>query len=147
MGTEIERKFLVDPKNLPKPLPKGKKISQGYLCGDPVVRIRITDDGKGKKAFITIKGDGSLVRSEFEYPIPIDDGRRLLRMCGDKVVHKIRYRYGRWEVDRFLGPHAGLWLVECELKDRNEKPKAPFKLDAEVTHWRKFANVVLAGMR
>ena len=43
---EIERKFLISQENLPQKLVSyhSKKIQQGYLCTDPVVRIRKSDD-------------------------------------------------------------------------------------------------------
>ena len=43
---EIERKFLIKKEQLPKNLANCSfhKIEQGYLCTDPVVRIRRQDD-------------------------------------------------------------------------------------------------------
>ena len=43
---EIERKFLISQENLPQNLVSypSKKIQQGYLCTDPVVRIRRSND-------------------------------------------------------------------------------------------------------
>ena len=46
MHMEIERKFLIKKEQLPKNLANCSfhKIEQGYLCTDPVVRIRRQDD-------------------------------------------------------------------------------------------------------
>lgn len=46
MHMEIERKFLIKKEQLPKDLANCSfhKIEQGYLCTDPVVRIRRQDD-------------------------------------------------------------------------------------------------------
>jgi len=41
MGTEIERKFLVRTERLPKDLPEGNELEQGYLSVDPTVRVRL----------------------------------------------------------------------------------------------------------
>ena len=71
MGTEIERKFLVRKELLPKELPPGDELEQGYLSTDPTVRVRLvaTPDGT-RHAELTIKGKGMLQRAEFNYPIP-----------------------------------------------------------------------------
>ena len=55
---EIERKYLV--KEVPSDLSDYKKckISQGYLCTAPVVRIRRSDD----EYYMTYKGKGLLER-------------------------------------------------------------------------------------
>ena len=43
---EIERKFLIKRENLPENLEQypSKVIEQGYLCTEPVVRIRKSND-------------------------------------------------------------------------------------------------------
>ena len=53
---EIERKYL--PKYLPENLEqyKKKKIAQGYLCTNPVVRIRRSNDDY----YLTYKGGGMI---------------------------------------------------------------------------------------
>jgi len=86
LAIEIERKFLVDISKLP-PLPKGKKITQGYLLAhSPSIRVRIAGD----KAFLTIKGkpQNHISRSEFEYEIPLDDGVELLKECKELIISK-----------------------------------------------------------
>ena len=54
---EIERKFLV--KTIPEHLEtyESKKIAQGYLCTNPVVRIRRSND----EYYLTYKGGGMMV--------------------------------------------------------------------------------------
>ena len=49
---EIERKFLIENENLPASLEEYPchKIEQGYLCTDPVVRIRQEDERPAGKA-------------------------------------------------------------------------------------------------
>ena len=80
MGTEIERKFLVDEKRLPD-LPQGDELEQGYLATDPTVRVRLVARPDGTRhAELTIKGQGLLTRAEFNYPIPVADAEALLRL-------------------------------------------------------------------
>src|ERR1700756_5242090 len=115
MALEIEHKFLARPQ-LWRPLPRGKRLQQGYLCTQPAVRVRIVSGGRKAEAFLTIKGKGLRSRAEFEYKIPVGDARALLKMCGAVTLEKIRRKIGRWEVDEFLGRHRGLWLAEYELR-------------------------------
>jgi adenylate cyclase len=145
MPQEIEHKFLVRMERLPRPLPKGKRLEQGYLSTKPSVRVRLVRDSRRETAFITIKGEGLRQRDEFEYAIPPRDARKLLKLCGDLVIKKIRRNLGPWEVDQFLGRHKGLWLAELELKSaRNRLPKLPPWVGKEVTRDRRFANSNLA---
>ena len=62
---EIERKFIVSepPENL-QDYPY-HEIEQGYLCMDPVIRIRRMD----KQYFLTFKSRGLLSRTECEFPL------------------------------------------------------------------------------
>lgn len=62
---EIERKYLLDqlPENLTSyPC---KKIEQGYLSTEPVVRIRRSDD----EYYLTYKSKGLMVREEYNLPL------------------------------------------------------------------------------
>ena len=147
MPLEIEHKFLVRPQLL-RPLQQGKRLLQGYLCTQPAVRVRIVSGGKKREAFLTIKGKGLRSRAEYEYKIPVADGRALLKMCGAVTLEKIRRRIGRWEVDEFLGRHRGLWLAEYELRRASEKlPKLPPWIGREVTGDPAYTNSRLAGLR
>ena len=64
---EIERKFLVKKENLPRNLKQypRKVIQQGYLCTDPVVRIRQSNDSY----YLTYKSKGLLAREEYNLPL------------------------------------------------------------------------------
>ena len=115
MGIEIEKKFLVDAKQWSS-VSKQKKhtIQQGYLvnASDKNIRVRIKDD----KAFLTLKGKRQqTARAEFEYEIPIEDARTLLRDFCNAIVEKIRYdityENKLWEVDEFSGDNSGLLLA------------------------------------
>ena len=65
---EIERKFLL--KSLPDHLDSFPfhTIEQGYLCTDPVVRIRRQDE----EYYLTYKSKGLMVREEYNLPLTRD---------------------------------------------------------------------------
>src|SRR5438445_6595405 len=113
MGTEIERKFLVNQDALPGDLPAADDLEQGYLSTDPTVRVRLVSRPDGTRhAELTIKGKGLLSRAEFNYPIPPADAEALLRLCG-RSLRKLRRKLDRWELDHFRD--RDLWLAEIEL--------------------------------
>ena len=136
MPTEIERKFLVK-DNSYQGLARPILIRQGFLCNtaERVVRVRIMD----KQAFLTIKGSSvGISRSEFEYPVPLDDARYMLaRLCTSPLIEKLRYRISfggfTWEVDEFLEENAGLVVAEIELERENQAFTKPSWIGDEVT--------------
>lgn len=151
MGIEIERRFLVDSVALPKRLPRGRRLVQGYLSFGPLVRVRtVRPLGRGRpRAFLTIKSGGTRVRAEFEYAIPHEDGRALLVLCGDRVLQKVRMCIGRWELDRYEERHTGLWLAEVELTRPDEPLPDPLPpwLGREVTDDPRYTNSRLAQLK
>ena len=121
VGSEIERKFRVDPAWLPPG--EGVAFEQGYLSSHPerVVRVRI----EGTRAKLTVKGATSgVTRSEFEYPIPLEDARGMLALCEKPHIakrrHVVMYEGKKWEVDVFAGDNAGLVVAELELASEDE---------------------------
>jgi adenylate cyclase len=142
MGTEIERKFLVRKELLPKDLPPGDELEQGYLCTDPTVRVRLvaTPDGT-RHAELTIKGKGLLQRAEFNYPIPLADAEALLRLCKSSL-RKVRRKLGRWDLDHFRA--RDLWLAEIELEKPDQRFDRPAWLGEEVTEDPAYSNSRLA---
>ena len=145
MGVEIERKFLVRKDFLPRELPEGDELEQGYLATDPTVRVRLVTAHDGiRHAELTVKGNGLLSRSEFNYPIPHEDAEALLRMCS-RSLRKVRRRLGRFELDHFR--ERDLWLAEIELADERESFERPSWLAEEVTHDPQYSNSRLAAPR
>ena len=64
---EIERKYLIERSKIPfdpKDYPC-RRIEQGYLCTEPVVRIRRDNDDY----YLTYKSKGLLVREEYNLPL------------------------------------------------------------------------------
>ena len=118
---EIERKYLV--KTLPENLEKyeQKRIAQGYLCTNPVLRIRRSND----EYFLTYKGPGLMAREEHEFPISEEAFEHLLRKVDGSLLSKIRYiipldEKHTAELDIFQGIHAPLRLVEVEFASVEE---------------------------
>jgi len=142
MVKEIERKFLIDVRKLPV-LPPGIQIHQGYLTLNPTVRVRIY----GPESFLTVKGSGLVERDEWEYKIPIDDARSMLRLCTSQIS-KIRYRlvYGNhvWEVDEFQGKLRPLWLAEIEIQSIDDRIEIPGWVTDEVSNRQEYTNTSLS---
>ncbi len=118
---EIERKFLI--KILPKNLENYEKlhISQGYLCTDPVIRIRRSNDDY----FLTYKGKGLFAREEYNLPLTKESFEHLLPKVDGILIDKLRYNIpldGKLvaELDIFQGKLAPLQLVEVEFDTLEE---------------------------
>ena len=149
MGIEIERKFLVDHEAWHKlDKPAGKHYQQGYILSDDTrtVRIRVTDT----HAYITLKGssNGSISRKEYEYEIPIEEGKAILNEFAENGTQKIRYRIPNgnftWEVDEFLGDNKGLIVAEIELTSEDDEFEIPNWITQEVSDDHRYANSSLA---
>ncbi|MDX2093461.1 MAG: CYTH domain-containing protein [Kofleriaceae bacterium] len=144
MGSEIERKFLVDPAWHPPGV--GVRFTQGYLSSvaERVVRVRL----EGETAKLTIKGKTrGVTRDEFEYEIPASDAAALLAMCEQPVIEKHRHHVeleGKtWEVDVFHGENEGLVLAEIELASETEPFVVPAWAIEEVSHDPRYYNANL----
>ena len=114
---EIERKYL--PKYLPENLEqyKSKKIAQGYLCTNPVVRIRRSNDDY----YLTYKGGGMMAREEYNLPLTKDAYDHLLPKIDGLLIEKTRYLIPledgyTAELDIFEGALEPLTLVEVEFE-------------------------------
>src|SRR3546814_5980211 len=110
------------------------------------VRVRIA----GAEAFLNIKSrEAGHTRQEFDYPIPVEDGRALLALCVggliDKRRHYVDHAGHLWEVDEFLGDNAGLMVAEVELDAADERFEHPPWLGAEVTDDARYYNLALAS--
>lgn len=143
MAKEIERKFLVTDTSYKALAVKVMNIAQGYLNRDPdrTVRVRVSDG----KAWLTVKTrTESFTRNEWEYEIPLDDGRQMLEACSG-VIEKIRYIVPasdglKWEVDEFRGAHSGLVVAEIELPSEDACFELPAFAGQEVTGDARYYN-------
>lgn len=118
---EIERKYLVP--SLPDHLEQYpcKKIEQGYLNTDPVIRIRRSND----TFTLTYKGKGLMVREEYNLPLNKDAFYHLKSKIDGIMIEKTRYlipyqeKY-TIELDVFEGELAPLQLAEVEFETEEE---------------------------
>jgi adenylate cyclase len=148
MGTEIERKFLLSTEDWRGQVSQSQSMVQGYLADGErcSVRVRIAGD----QASLNLKGMTiGASRSEFEYPLSIDDGRYMLEhYCPDRQVEKVRHivDFGgkRWEIDEFGGRNRGLVVAEIELDSEQEQFLRPPWLGEEVTGEPRYYNLMLA---
>ena len=147
---EIERKFLVLNSDFINLATTKNRIVQGYLSSHPerTVRIRI----KENKGFLTIKGEGNFsgtTRLEWETEIPLAEAEKLLALCENGVIDKIRYEIpaGKhiFEVDVFSNQNQGLIIAELELSSENEAYEKPSWLGKEVTGNIKYYNAYLSN--
>lgn len=141
---EIERKYLVVGNSYRSQADKVNHLVQAYLNPDPraTVRIRMSDD----KAWLTIKGlNYGIERNEWEYEIPIDDARSMLKECTcSGQISKTRYHVGRWEIDEFHGALQGLVIAEIELTAVDEVVELPDFVGKEVSDDERYYNSSLA---
>ena len=147
MSIEIERKFLIINDNW-KQLPSQKAdYTQGYFTTNKKcsIRVRVTGD----TASINIKSATlGIYRSEFDYPIPVNDARELLdTLCIHPLIEKTRYKIlydnHTWEVDVFSGENEGLIVAEIELKSIDEEFTKPDWIGEEVSDDPRYYNVCL----
>lgn len=138
---EIERKYLI--KELPD-LEKyeKKKITQGYLCTAPVVRVRQSGD----KFYMTYKGSGMMIREEYNLPLTNEAFEHLIKKADGKIIEKTRHLipYDKYtiELDVFEGCHAPLIMAEVEFDSEEEANTftPPEWFGEEVTNDRRYHN-------
>lgn len=118
---EIERKYLI-PK-LPENLSEYKfhLIEQGYLCTNPVVRVRRQDDDY----YLTYKGEGLMSREEYNLPLNKEAYGHLIKKADGNIITKKRYLIPidnglTAELDVFEGHFKGLVIAEVEFKSETE---------------------------
>ncbi len=136
MGKEIERKYLVR-NNQWKNLAQGLVYRQGYIptTGKQTVRVRVA----GEQGYLTIKGENiGQTRSEFEYPIPVEDAEAMLAtLCDRPLIEKTRYKIPIgdlvWEIDEFMGENTGLVIAEIELQSETQQIELPEWIERQVT--------------
>lgn len=144
---EIERKYLI--RRLPKNLSQYqcKKIAQGYICTNPVVRIRKSDD----EYYLTYKGKGLMAREEYNLPLTQEGYEHMLPKIDGRLIEKSRYLIpldGKLtaELDIFEGDLAPLIIVEVEFDslDAANSFIPPEWFGEDVTESRKYHNSNLA---
>ena len=144
---EIERKYLV--KEIPVNLDQyeSKKIAQGYLCTEPVVRIRRSNNDY----YMTYKGDGLTVREEYNLPLTEEAYTHLRSKIDGLLIAKTRYLIPlndklTAELDIFEEDLKGLVIVEVEFDSVEEANafSAPDWFGEDVTNSGKYHNSYLS---
>ena len=155
---EIERKYLL--KELPENLKqyKYRKIEQGYLCHNPTIRIRKSDEDyiltyKSKFGLEPVEKGGPLVNNEVELPLTEDAYQTLRGKTDGNMVYKTRYLIPLWdgltaELDVFEGLLQGLLLVEVEFPDRQTADDfcPPSWFGKDLSDDRRFTNYHLSKL-
>ncbi|MDF2544105.1 MAG: adenylate cyclase [Herbinix sp.] len=155
---EIERKFAVNilPGNLEQY--ECKKIEQGYLCHNPILRIRKSNDifyltYKSKKGIEKREGKSAIVNHEVELPLTEEAYYDLKQKTDGNMVCKTRYLIPlesglTVELDIFEGRLKGLVFAEVEfpnvLDADNFTP--PSWLGKDISTDRRFSNHYLSQL-
>lgn len=144
---EIERKFL--PAKPPEHLERFQKhqIEQGYLCTNPVVRIRRSDD----EYYLTYKSKGMLAHEEYNLPLTAEAYAHLKPKADGRIIEKTRYLIPlddklTVELDVFAGDLAPLILAEVEFSSEEEANAfvPPAWLGEDVTFDRRYHNSMMS---
>lgn len=150
MGTEIERKFLVD--CLPPDFENlaGKTIRQGYVI-DAAEGIELRVRQKQTACYQTVKMGEGLSRTEIEIELSPDQFDRLWPYTEGRRVSKTRYTFpvGDYtaELDRFEGNLEGLLMVEVEFASVEDALgfAPPDWFGRDVTNDKRYKNKHLAA--
>ena len=144
---EIERKYLI--KKLPENLAEFEHhlIEQGYLCTEPVVRIRRDDD----EYYLTYKSKGLMVREEYNLPLTREAYLHLKGKADGRIISKKRYMIPlsptlTAELDIFLDDLSPLMLAEVEFQDIKDAEyfTPPEWFGQDVTYSTKYHNSTLS---
>ena len=158
---EIERKFTI--KKLPADLDRYpcRHIEQGYLCTDPVVRVRREDE----EYILTYKGSGMMAREEHNLALNREAYLHLREKADGNIISKRRYLIPlpnpafrecfptppadyelTIELDVFDPPFAPLVMAEVEFgsTEAAEAFSPPDWFDEDVTWHREFHNSYMA---
>ncbi len=144
---EIERKFLI--QSLPEQLDSFpcRQIEQGYLCTDPVVRIRKEDE----EYYLTYKSKGLMIREEYNLPLTREAYLHLRPKADGILIAKKRYLIPlppcyTIELDIFENELSPLVLAEVEFPTAEEANAfiPPEWFGEDVTYSDKYHNSVLS---
>ena len=145
---EIERKFLIP--SLPGHLEEFPclTIEQGYLCREPVVRIRRQEE----EYFLTYKSKGLMIREEYNLPLTKEAYLHLRPKADGILIAKKRYLIPlapcyTIELDIFEGELAPLVLAEVEFTTEAEANAfvPPEWFGEDVTYCNTYHNSVLSA--
>lgn len=154
---EIECKYKV--KQLPENLERydKKQIEQGYLCHNPIVRIRKSNDDyyityKSKEGIDQSKHI-AIVNHEVELPLTKEAYETLRNKVEHNMVYKTRYlipaeQNFTVELDVFEGLLKGLMFAEVEFfnEEMVQNFKKPEWLGADISKDKRYSNHYLSKL-
>ncbi len=156
---EIEKKFLI--RRLPDDLEQYevKHIEQGYLCADPVVRIRrsnesyiLTYKSAGKRAGGPEGESGVCINQEIEAVLNRQGYEHLREKIDGHLIRKRRYLIPlgdghTGELDIFEGALEGLMFIEVEFADEGDAAAfvPPAWFGRNVSSDRRYSNSFLSS--
>ena len=152
LNSEIERKWLIDDKDIPFDLSKAKKdvMVQGYISFSPTIRVRSEN---GERFILCVKAkskESYLAREEFETEISPEQFKFLLSKKEGRIIEKTRYTIKHnglnYEIDIFEGELKPLAYLEIEFPTVEEALsfKTPDWALKDVTDDFKYKNAGLA---
>ena len=147
---EIERKFLITNPLFNYDTYPFHTIEQGYLCTEPVVRVRREDD----TCYLTYKSKGLLSREEYNLALTKESYDHLISKADGNIISKKRYFIPiegtelTIEFDVFEGKFEGLMLAEVEFEtvEEAEAFTPPEWFGRDVTFSGEYQNSRLAGL-
>lgn len=155
---EIERKYSIHkiPEDLSKY--KYKKIEQGYLCHNPTVRIRKSNDDyiltyKSKFGIEKKKEGSAIFNNEVELPLTKEAYEELIPKTNFNLIRKTRYLIPldnglTAELDVFGGVLSGLIFAEVEFPDERSANAfiPPAWFGKELSSDKRFTNYNLSKL-
>lgn len=157
---EIERKWLINPKDMPFNIPEEAKeswhIKQTYINFSPEIRVReITDSKDNTYWTMAVKSDmtaDGMTRTEKEWYIEKSEYEKLMAKAepNAKTISKTRYSVYkdnvRYEYDIFHDQLDGLAYVEKEFDSFKAAKKfvTPRYVGKDVTADKRYKNQALA---
>ena len=149
---EIEKKFKV--KQLPDNLDgyEQKHIEQGYLCVNPIVRIRKSNDRyiltyKSLAAGSDDKNTDVRINNEIEVFLTKEGYEHLKEKVDDNLIIKTRYIIPlTGELDVFGGVLEGLYFIEVEFESEDDAKNflPPDWFGENVSDDKRYANSYLS---
>jgi adenylate cyclase len=153
---EIERKYAI--QAMPFDLEKYhmKKIEQGYLCYNPILRIRKSNEMyyltyKSKSNISKKKRGDPIIREEVELPLNMEAFEKLKKKIDGNIIYKTRYliplKEGfTVELDVFGEQLSGLIFAEVEFPDEKtaNEFRPPAWLGKDLSSDRRFSNHYLS---
>lgn len=122
---EIEKKYAIH--QMPEDLEQYqyKKIEQGYLCHNPIVRIRKSNNDyyiTYKSKLGIVNNSSAIINNEVELPLTQEAYLTLKAKIDNNMVYKTRYLIPinkdlTVELDVFEGLLSGLVFAEVEFPD------------------------------